>query len=95
MRPFALSLSKCMSVAAVLLLAACASNPPEPRMARYPQAADMQPCPPLEKPADGTLASLYRSHVSAAHQYHACRARHDNLVEWVKRGIDAGHQAAE
>lgn len=76
---------------AAMLLTACAGVPEAPVLARYPQAADMQSCPPLDQPVDGTLASLYRSHVSAAHRYHDCRSRHDNLIEWVKRGIEAGN----
>lgn len=81
---------KSIILTAALLLTACASTPPAQILTRTPVAADIQPCPPLEKPADGTLASLYRSHVSAAHRYNDCRARHNNLIEWVKRGIDTG-----
>jgi hypothetical protein len=51
----------------------------------------MQPCPPPDKPDNGSLASLYRYGVSAAHRYHDCRARHDNLIDWVKRGEAAPH----
>lgn len=77
---------------AVIILCGCATiDPSRTRVSRYPQPDDMQPCPLLEKPADGTLASLYRHGVKAAHQYHECRARHDNLIEWVKRGEDAPH----
>lgn len=69
--------------AAVLLTACATTNTHDLR--RYPQAADMLPCQPLEKPADGTLASLYRYGVSAAHRYHDCSARHGNLVDWITR----------
>lgn len=76
---------------AALLLTACASQPPAQILTRSPEAADLQPCPPLDKPADGSLASVYRSHISAAERYHDCRARHDQLIEWVRRGIEAGN----
>jgi len=89
-KPFAPSSSKCAILAACLLLTACAGVSPETRPARHPEAADLQPCPPLDKPADGSLAGLYRSHVSTAHRYHDCTAQHDSLIEWVKRGIEAG-----
>ena len=74
---------------AALLLTACATPAPETRVSRYPQAADMQPSPPLENPSDGTLASLYRYGVNAAHQYNTCRAHHNNLIEWIERGASA------
>lgn len=76
---------------AALLLSACTTPAPITPVSRYPQAADMQPCPPPDKPADGSLASLYRYGVSAAHRYHDCRAHHDNLIDWVKRGEAAPH----
>lgn len=69
-----------------LILAGCATPSTETRVARYPQATDMQPSPPLDQPADGSLASLYRYGVNAAHQYNDCRAHHNNLIEWVIRG---------
>lgn len=76
---------------AVMLLPGCSAikgifAPPEARIARYPQADDMQSCPAPGAPADGTLASLYRHSVNTAYLYHECRDRHDNLIEWVKRG---------
>ncbi|MHB0925086.1 MAG: hypothetical protein ACYC1F_01100 [Gallionellaceae bacterium] len=76
---------------AALLLTACTTPAPIAPVSRYPQAVDMQPCPPLDKPDNGSLASLYRYGVSAAHRYHDCSAHHDNLIDWVKRGEATPH----
>ena len=76
----------------LILLAGCAASPvpvAPVAHARFPPASAMAECEPLDRAADGTLAEVYRVGVSAGHKYQDCRARHSELVEFIKRGDSA------
>lgn len=73
----------------LILLSGCASSPVSVAPvapARFPPASAMAECEPLDRASDGTLAEVYRVCVSAGHKYQDCRARHSELVDWVRRG---------
>lgn len=70
----------------LILLGGCAANPVAEAPKRFPPVEAMAACPPLDQASDGTLAEVYRAAVSAGHKYQDCRARHNELVEWVRRG---------
>ena len=74
----------------VYILSGCRSTggtiepiPPQPRI---PPAEAMQLCPALDVDlGQAGLADLARALQGVAEQYHECKGRHGQLVDWVER----------
>ena len=75
---------------AAFLLSGCATTkevPSVPEQPRMPPPDAMQECPALSDIdlGQGSLSDLARALQRTADRYQECRARHGELVKWVKK----------